>query len=135
MSSELFDQGLAVRRAVVGNEYVDRAMSTADDFNRDFQELVTKYCWGEIWGRPGLSRPTRSMLNIAMLSALNRPQELELHLRGALRNGVTADEIREVLLQVAIYCGVPAGVEGFRIARKVLAEAATETPPAEDSGD
>lgn len=95
---------------------------SADDFNRPLQELVTEYCWGAVWGREELPRKTRSMLNLAMLSALNRPHELEMHIRGALRNGVTREEIREVLLQVAIYCGVPAAVDAFRTARKVFAE-------------
>jgi 4-carboxymuconolactone decarboxylase len=118
----LFDQGLAVRKDVLGAEYVENSIKNADDFNRPLQELVTEYCWGAIWTREGLPRKTRSMLNLAMLATLNRPHELELHIRGAERNGVTRDEIREVLLQVAIYAGVPAGVDSFRIARKVFAE-------------
>jgi 4-carboxymuconolactone decarboxylase len=117
---------MRIRREVVGAEYVEKSMAEADDFNRPFQDLVTEYCWGEVWSRPGLDRRQRSMLNIAMLSALNRPHELRLHLRGALRNGVTKEEIREILLQVAIYCGVPASLDGFRIAREVLAEHAAE---------
>lgn len=123
MSKEVFDRGLSVRRDVLGDEYVDRAFAAADEFNMPMQELVTEYCWGAVWGREELPRKTRSMLNLAMLSALNRPHELETHIRGALRNGVTREEIREVLLQVAIYCGVPAGVDSFRIARKVFSEA------------
>ena len=122
MASSLFDQGLAVRKAVLGAEYVEASIKSADDFNRPLQELVTEYCWGAVWTREGLPRKTRSLLNLAMLSILNRPHELELHLRGALRNGCTKDEIREVLLQVAIYAGVPAAVDAFRTARKVLAE-------------
>ena len=118
----LFDKGLAVRKDVLGAEYVEASIKNADDFNRPLQELVTEYCWGAIWTREGLPRKTRSMLNLAMLATLNRPPELELHIRGAMRNGVTKDEIREVLLQVAIYAGVPAGVDSFRIARKVFAE-------------
>ncbi|MDE2146861.1 MAG: 4-carboxymuconolactone decarboxylase [Burkholderiales bacterium] len=122
MNQELFDQGLQTRRAVLGAEYVDAALAGADDFSRPLQELVTQYCWGDIWNRPGLDRRTRSLLNLAMLTALNRPHELRLHLRGALRNGVTRDEIREVFLQAAIYCGVPAAVDSFRVAREVLPE-------------
>src|SRR6478752_997517 len=118
----LFDKGLAVRKDVLGAEYVENSIKNADDFNRPLQELVTEYCWGAVWTREGLPRKTRSMLNLAMLATLNRPHELELHIRGAMRNGVTKDEIREVLLQVAIYAGVPAGVDSFRIARKVFAE-------------
>jgi 4-carboxymuconolactone decarboxylase len=126
MTTSLFDQGLEVRKAVLGAEYVETAIKNADDFNRPLQDLVTEYCWGAIWTREGLSRKTRSMLSLAMLSVLNRPHELELHLRGALRNGCTKEEIREVLLQVAIYAGVPAGVDAFRSARKVFAEDAAK---------
>jgi 4-carboxymuconolactone decarboxylase len=127
MTTSLFDQGLEVRKAVLGAEYVETSIKNADDFNRPLQDLVTEYCWGAVWTREGLSRKTRSMLNLAMLSILNRPHELELHLRGALRNGCTKEEIREVLLQVAIYAGVPAGVDAFRTARKVFAEDAAKT--------
>ena len=119
---DLFDTGLAIRREVLGSEYVDRSIQTADDFNRPLQELITEYAWGGIWSRPGLTRQTRSMINLAMITALNRPHELELHLRGALNNGVTREEIREVLLQTAVYCGAPAALDSFRIARKVFAE-------------
>ena len=122
MNKELFDKGLKIRREVLGPEYVDAAISTADDFNRPLQELVTEYCWGEVWGRPGLDRKTRSMLNLAMLSALNRPHEIKMHVRGALTNGVTKDEIKEIFHQVAIYCGVPAAVDTFRIARETFKE-------------
>jgi 4-carboxymuconolactone decarboxylase len=122
MDKEMFDKGLQIRRAVLGREFVDNAFAAADDFNRPLQELVTQYCWGEVWGRPGLDRKTRSLLNLAMLSALNRPHEVKMHVRGALANGVTRDEIREVFLQVAIYCGVPAGVDSFRIAKEVFKE-------------
>ena len=122
MSQERYETGLAIRKAVVGEEYVERALATADEFGGPLQDLVTEYCWGAVWGREGLDRRTRSMLNLAMLSALNRPNELAVHTRGALRNGVSAAEIREVLLQVAIYCGVPAGVDSFRVARAALAE-------------
>jgi 4-carboxymuconolactone decarboxylase len=127
MTTSLFDQGLAVRKAVLGDDYVEASIKNADDFNRPLQELVTEYCWGAVWTRKGLPRKTRSLLNLAMLATLNRPHELELHLRGALRNGCTKEEIREVLLQVAIYAGVPAGVDAFRTARKVFAEDAAKT--------
>jgi 4-carboxymuconolactone decarboxylase len=118
----LYETGLAVRREVLGAEHVDRALATADEFNQPFQELITEYAWGAVWARPGLDRRTRSLLNLAMLTALNRPHELELHVRAALRNGVSREEIREVFLQTAIYAGVPAANESFRIARKVFAE-------------
>lgn len=122
MDNEMFEKGLKVRREVLGAEYVDKAIANADDFNRPLQELVTSYCWGEIWNRPGLDRRTRSMLNLAMLTALNRPHEVKLHVRGAINNGLTKDEIREVLLQAGIYCGVPAAIDSFRIAREVFTE-------------
>jgi len=123
MSKEVYDKGLAIRREVLGAEYVDNAIKNADDFNRPLQELVTEYCWGAVWGRPGLPKKTRSLLNLAMLTALNRPHELKLHVRGALKNGVSREEITEVLLQAAIYCGVPAAVDAFRTAREALKEA------------
>jgi 4-carboxymuconolactone decarboxylase len=123
---ERYAAGTAIRREVLGDAYVDRALAGADEFGRPLQELVTEYCWGAVWGRPGLDRRTRSLVNLGMLAALDRPHELRVHLRGALNNGCTEDEIREVLLQVAIYCGVPAGVDAFRTARDVLAEAAAE---------
>jgi 4-carboxymuconolactone decarboxylase len=122
MDKAMFEKGLAIRRATLGAEFVDKALATADDFNRPLQEVVTQYCWGEIWGRPGLDRKTRSLLNLAMLSALNRPHEVKMHVKGAINNGVTKDEIKEVFLQVAIYCGVPAGVDSFRIAKEVFTE-------------
>ena len=122
MDKDLFETGLGIRKSVVGAEYVDRAMAAADAFNQDFQNMVTEYCWGGAWGREGLSRRDRSLLNLAMLSALNRPQEFKLHFKGALKNGASLVEIREVLLQVAVYCGIPAGVEAFRLARQVLEE-------------
>jgi len=118
-----FEDGLAVRREVLGAAYVDKALADADDFTRPLQELVTEYCWGAVWTRPGLPRQTRSLVNLAMLTALNRPAELKLHVRGALRNGCTREEIMEVLLQAAIYCGVPAAIESFRSAREALKEA------------
>jgi 4-carboxymuconolactone decarboxylase len=122
MPKDMYEAGLANRKAVLGADYVEKAIQSADDFNRPLQELVTTYCWGEIWGREELPRKTRSMLNIAMLTALNRPHELKLHLKGALTNGVSRTEIREVLLQTAIYCGVPAAVDAFRTAREVFNE-------------
>ena len=122
MNKEAFDRGLAVRKEVLGEEYVNRSLESADDFNRDMQTLTTSYCWGEIWTRPGLDRKTRSLLNLAMLTALNRPHEVRIHVRGALNNGVTREEIREVFLQAAIYCGVPAAIDSFRIARSVFEE-------------
>lgn len=127
MDKQTFDRGLDIRKAVLGKEYVERSFETADDFNRPMQELTTEYCWGQIWGRDGLDRRTRSLLNLAMMCVLNRPHELTLHVRGALTNGVTRDEIREVFLQVAVYCGVPAGVDAFRIAREVFAEIDRQT--------
>ena len=120
--SDMYEKGLAIRKAVLGAEYVDKAIAGADDFTRPIQELVTKYCWGEVWGRETLSRRDRSLLNIAMISALNRPHELKLHVKGALTNGVSRDEIREVLMQVAIYCGVPCAVDSTRIAKEAFSE-------------
>ena len=122
MDKETYERGLQIRKDVLGVDYVENSLKTADDFNRPMQELSTEYCWGYVWGREGLPRKTRSMLNLAMISALNRPHELKMHVKGALVNGVTRDEIREVLMQVAIYCGVPAGVDSFRIAREAFAE-------------
>ena len=121
MDKELHDKGLAVRKAVLGAEHVERSLKTADDFSRPFQELLTEYCWGAVWTREGLPRKSRSILNLGMLSALGRSHELKLHIRGALNNGLTRDEIREVFMQVAIYCGVPAGMDSFRAAREALA--------------
>ncbi len=122
MASDQYETGLNIRKEVLGEEYVDAAMAKADDFNRDFQEMVTEYCWGGSWGRGVLTKQQRSMLNLGMLAALNRPHEFKLHFLGALTNGVSLEEIREVLIQIAIYCGIPAGVEAFRIAREVLKE-------------
>ena len=120
MSNERFEQGLQVRRAVLGDERVAASLNGASDFSRPLQELVTEYCWGAVWSRPGLDRRTRSLINLAMLAALNRKHELDLHVRGAVNNGCTSDEIREVLLQVVVYCGVPAGMEAFRVAEAAL---------------
>jgi len=122
MLKELWDKGLAVRKEVLGSEYVERNLKAADDFNMPMQELVTQSCWGWLWARPNLPRKTRSMVNLAMLSALNRGHEFKVHVRGALVNGVTREEIREILLQVAVYCGMPAGVEAFRLAREAIKE-------------
>lgn len=122
MTTDRYEEGLEVRRAVLGKEYVDKATAGADEFSRPFQELVTEYCWGAIWTRPGLPRKTRSLINLAMLTALNRPHEVKLHLRGALNNGVSKEEILEVLLQATIYCGVPAGVDSMRVAKEFFNE-------------
>ena len=122
MHQDAFDKGLQTRREVLGSAYVDTSLQTADDFNLPLQQMVTEYAWDGIWNRPGLDRRTRSMLNLAMLTALNRPHELKLHLRGAITNGVSKDEIREVLMQTAIYCGVPAAIDSVRIAREVFKE-------------
>jgi 4-carboxymuconolactone decarboxylase len=122
MNDKLFERGLEIRKAVLGAEFVEKSIASADDFNMPMQRLVTEYCWGAVWGREELPKKTRSMLNLAMLSALNRPHELKMHIGGALRNGVSKAEIREILLQVAIYCGVPAGVDAFRVARETFAE-------------
>jgi 4-carboxymuconolactone decarboxylase len=118
----LFDEGLATRREVLGDAYVDASIQNATDFTIDMQELVTQYCWGDVWNRPGLDRRSRSLLNLAMLTALNRPHELKIHVRGALNNGLTREEIKEVFLQTAIYCGVPAAIDAFRVAAEVFKE-------------
>ena len=120
MNKDLYDRGLAIRKAVLGNEYVERALASADAFTRPLQELVTEYCWGAVWSRPGLDRKVRSLLNIVMLTALGRRHELEVHVRGAVTNGVSATEIQEALLQTAIYCGVPAAMEAMRTAESEL---------------
>jgi 4-carboxymuconolactone decarboxylase len=122
MDRSLYEAGKQVRSEVLGPEYVQRALARTDDFNGPWQELLTEYCWGAIWTRPGLPRTTRSLLNLAMLAALGKSQELALHVRGALRNGVTKEEIREVFMQVAVYAGVPCAVEAFRTANNVFAE-------------
>lgn len=122
MKDDLFEKGLDIRKSVLGPEFVEKSIAAADDFNMPMQKLVTEYCWGAVWGREELPRKTRSMLNIAMLAVLNRPHEFKLHIRGAIRNGVSKEEIREILLQVAIYAGVPAGIDSFRNAKEALAE-------------
>jgi 4-carboxymuconolactone decarboxylase len=120
MDKQTYERGLEIRKSVLGKEFVENAIKSADEFNGPLQDLVTEYCWGAVWGREELSKKTRSLLNLAMISALNRPHELKVHIAGALRNGVTREEIREVFLQVAIYCGVPASVDAFRTAREVF---------------
>jgi 4-carboxymuconolactone decarboxylase len=122
MSKDIFERGLQIRKDTLGKDFVENSFATADDFNMPMQELTTEYCWGWLWGREGLSRKQRSMLNLALLSALNRPHELRMHLKGALKNGVTREEIREIFLQVAVYAGIPAGVDSFRTAREIFAE-------------
>ncbi len=132
MTDETFERGMGVRRQVLGDQHVDRAMAAATDLSADFQQLITRYVWGEIWTRPGLDRRTRSCITLAMLVALNRPEELALHLRAAVTNGVTRPEIKEVLLQTAIYCGVPAANAAFAIAQRVLGESEGPHPPPAD---
>jgi 4-carboxymuconolactone decarboxylase len=121
MDQDMHARGLKNRKEVLGEAHVERSFATADDFSRPYQDLITEYCWGAVWDRPGLSRKTRSLLNIAMLTALNREDEFKLHVRAAFRNGVTRDEIREVLLHTAIYCGMPAANSAFKQAREVFA--------------
>jgi 4-carboxymuconolactone decarboxylase len=123
MDKKLLEAGLKVRREVLGDEYVDRAMKNADEFNKPFQEIVSEYCWGLAWTDETLSRRERSILNLGMIAALGKMHEFELHLRGALRNGLTPEELRAVLIQIAIYCGIPVGVDCFRVARQVIGEA------------
>jgi len=127
MTDDPFERGMTVRREVLGTAHVDRAMAAATDLTADFQQFITRYAWGEIWTRPGLDRRTRSCITVAMLVALNRPEELAMHLRAAMTNGVTRTEIKELLLQTAVYCGVPAANAAFAIAQRVLASA--EEPP------
>ena len=120
--SPLFETGLKARREVLGPEYVDKSLANANEFMQAFQEITTEWCWGYAWTRPGLDRKTRSMLNLAMLTALNRAPEIKLHVRGAINNGVTVDEIKEVLLHATVYCGIPAGLDAFKAANEVLKE-------------
>ena len=122
MDKERFELGVEKRKAVLGADYVDKTLAAADDFSRPFQEMMTEFCWGFGWGDDTLDPKTRSMLNLTMIAALNRMHEWELHFRGAITNGVTREELRAVLHQISIYCGIPAGVECFRIAKRVLAE-------------
>jgi len=120
MNSEKYVRGMAVRREILGDEYVDKAISSATDFNKPLQDLVTENCWGEVWTRNAIPKKTRSLITIATLAALKLPTELKAHVRGALRNGCTVEEIREVLLHATVYCGVPAGVDAFRAAKDVI---------------
>lgn len=122
INSERFEQGLATRRQVMGDEYVDAAIGQATDFTWPMQKLVTEYCWNEVWNRPGLDRRSRSILNLGMISVLNRPHEFKGHVRGAINNGLSKDEIQEILLQVAVYCGVPTAIDSFRNAQEVFNE-------------
>lgn len=130
--SQRYAAGLQVRREVLGAEHVERSLASATEFSRPIQDYVTEACWGDIWTRPGLDRKMRSLLNLAMLTALGRSHELGVHVRGALRNGCTADQVQETLLQTAIYCGVPAALESFRVADRVRAEVAEEARAAAD---
>ena len=127
MASDQYEAGLKERTEVLGPEYVERAVAGADDFNRDFQQIVTEYCWGGTWGRGVLERKNRSILNLGMLAALGKSHEFKLHFRGAINNGLTLEELREVLIQIAVYCGIPAGVEAFRNAREVLEDMNIDT--------
>lgn len=129
MNQELYDAGIATRRQVLGDAYVDASLAAVTDFSRDIQEYVTQYCWGDLWNRPGLSRQERSLINLAMITALNRPREFKAHVRGALNNGVSRDKIKEVLMQAAFYCGGPAALESFRLAAEVFADADAEAQP------
>jgi 4-carboxymuconolactone decarboxylase len=124
--SELYDTGMAVRREVLGDAYVDRSLQSGTEFRKPMQDLVTEFCWGAVWSRDGLDRKTRSLVNLGMLTALNRSTELAAHVRGAVNNGATQEEIQEVLLQAAVYCGMPAGLESFRVAEKVFDDLAAE---------
>jgi len=129
MDERDYERGLAKRKAVLGDAYVEKALASADDFSRPLQDLVTSFAWGQVWTREELPPRTRSLVNLAMLAALNRPHELRIHLRGAVNNGCTNDEIREVLLQTAVYCGFPAAIDAFRAARDVLVELGRLPPP------
>ena len=126
MNQDLYDTGLATRRKVLGDAYVDASLAAVTDFSRDIQDYVTQYCWGDVWNRPGLSLQERSLINLAMITALNRPHEFKVHVRGALNNGVTRDQIREVLMQAAFYCGGPAALESFRLAAEVFVQVDSE---------
>lgn len=126
MDPQTYERGRQIRTTVLGADYVQRAAANADDFSQPLQDLVTEYCWGAVWGRDGLPLKTRSMLNLAMIAVLNRPQELATHIRGALNNGVTRDEIREIFLQVGVYAGIPAAVDSFRVAKTAFAELEAE---------
>lgn len=120
--SDRFERGLKTRREVLGAEYVDRSVEQADDFNWAMQQLTTEWCWDATWNRPGLDRRSRSILNLGMLAALNRPHEMKLHIRGAINNGLTKDELKEIFVQIGTYCGVPAALDSFRVAKEVFKE-------------
>ena len=122
MSSKMFEKGIGKRRKVLGDEYVDKALASADEFGADLQKLITEYAWGEIWNKESLTDKERSMINLGMIAALNRPHELKLHIKGALNNGLTKDQIRDIFLQVTVYCGAPAGIDSMRLAREAFAE-------------
>jgi 4-carboxymuconolactone decarboxylase len=122
MPSKLYELGLKIRKAVLGDDYVEKSLQSIDGFDREFEDMVTEYCWGTSWASSGLSRRLRSLNNLCMLAALNRPNQFRIHVRGALRNGCSLDEIRETLFQITIYCGVPVGSEAFRLAREVMTE-------------
>ena len=128
MNDDLFERGLEIRKSVLGTDYVDKDIAAADDSNMPLKRLMTEYCWGAVWGREGLSRKTRSLVNVAMISTLNRHHELSMHVKGAISNGCTKEEIREVLLQVAVYAGLPAAVDSFRVAKGALGELEGTTP-------
>ncbi len=127
MSKQRFEAGLAARKSVLGAEYVEKSLHNADDFSRDFQEMVTEYCWGTCWSDDTLDRKQRSMLNLGMIAAMNRMHEWELHFRGAIKNGLTRAELKSILTQIAVYCGIPVGVECFRIAKRVFDEIDSES--------
>jgi 4-carboxymuconolactone decarboxylase len=127
MNQDLYDQGIAMRRKVLGDAHVDASLAAATDFSRDLQEYVTQYCWGDIWNRPGLTLRERSLVNLAMITALNRGHEFKAHVRGAINNGVTVEQIKEVLMQTAFYCGGPAALEAFRLAAEVIAQMDAES--------
>ena len=127
MTNGYFDKGLEIRKSVLGEEYVDNSLSNSNEFNKPLQDMVTEYCWGYVWGRKGLSKSERSMINLSMIATLNRPHELVLHIKGALRNGVSKEKIREILLQVGVYSGIPAAVDSFRVAAKAIEEFEAET--------
>lgn len=133
MDQEKFETGLEARGRVLGQDYVDRAFGTADAFDIEFQKLVTEYCWGEVWGRSVLTDRQRSLNNLCILASLNRANEFKIHFRGALRNGCTLDELRDTIVQIMVYAGVPAGVEAFRLAREVLADEGIDPGPAEEA--
>jgi len=127
MNQDLYDQGIAMRRKVLGDAHVDASLAAATDFSRDLQDYVTQYCWGDIWNRPGLTLQERSLINLAMITALNRGHEFKAHVRGALNNGVTVEQIKEVLMQTAFYCGGPAALEAFRLAAEVITQMDAES--------